>query len=257
MAKSPNGLGQFSGKLGGVVYAVRGGEQIVRAYQPVVSNPKSTAQLLQRAKGNVVGRLSAITPREVIAGLGSNGISRRSRFLKLALRNAKARFSNGEFIGSLPPDALILSEGSLVQPFSIVSALRASATADIVTFRLTRLSTVSDADWNSSAVMLVVFAIDNATGFYDSVFYRFIDLSTVAAGAGDAFNEDVSIVYRSGFEYFGYVIPMQADKSTLSTISSALEVSSSEYAATLLAAAGSGSMRFANSKFVDITTSAT
>lgn len=46
-----NGLiGTGSGKLGSSVFAVRAGQQIVRQYQPIVLNPKTEGQVLQRAR---------------------------------------------------------------------------------------------------------------------------------------------------------------------------------------------------------------
>ena len=43
-------IGNGSGKVGNLVVATRAGEQITRVYQPRVANPKSYAQMLQRAK---------------------------------------------------------------------------------------------------------------------------------------------------------------------------------------------------------------
>ena len=46
-----NGIvGKGTGKLGASVFAISGGEQIVRQYNPVVSNPNTDAQVAQRAK---------------------------------------------------------------------------------------------------------------------------------------------------------------------------------------------------------------
>lgn len=50
MAKGNMFIGNGSGKVGNLVVATRAGEQITRVYQPRVSNPKSYAQMLQRAK---------------------------------------------------------------------------------------------------------------------------------------------------------------------------------------------------------------
>lgn len=50
MAKGNMFIGNGSGKVGNLVVATRAGEQITRVYQPRVSNPKSFAQMMQRAK---------------------------------------------------------------------------------------------------------------------------------------------------------------------------------------------------------------
>lgn len=52
-------LGKGSGKLGSSVFAIIGGEQIVRQYNPVVSNPNSPAQVAQRAKLKLMSQIAA------------------------------------------------------------------------------------------------------------------------------------------------------------------------------------------------------
>ena len=50
MAKGNMFIGNGRGKVGNLVVSTRAGEQITRVYQPQVANPKSYAQMLQRAK---------------------------------------------------------------------------------------------------------------------------------------------------------------------------------------------------------------
>lgn len=52
-------LGKGSGKLGSSVFAINSGEQIVREYNPRVSNPKTEAQVTQRAKFKLLSQLAA------------------------------------------------------------------------------------------------------------------------------------------------------------------------------------------------------
>lgn len=52
-------FGKGSGKLGSSVFAISGGEQIVRQYNPVVSNPNTPAQVAQRAKLKLMSQLAA------------------------------------------------------------------------------------------------------------------------------------------------------------------------------------------------------
>lgn len=53
-------LGKGSGKLGSSVFAINSGEQILREYNPRVSNPKTEAQVAQRAKFKLLSQLAAI-----------------------------------------------------------------------------------------------------------------------------------------------------------------------------------------------------
>lgn len=52
-------LGKGSGKLGSSVFAINSGEQILREYNPRVSNPKTEAQVIQRAKFKLLSQLAA------------------------------------------------------------------------------------------------------------------------------------------------------------------------------------------------------
>lgn len=52
-------VGKGSGKLGSSVFAISGGEQIVREYNPRVANPNTDAQVEQRAKLKLMSQLAA------------------------------------------------------------------------------------------------------------------------------------------------------------------------------------------------------
>lgn len=52
-------VGKGTGKLGSSVFAISGGEQIVREYNPNVSNPSTDAQVAQRAKLKLMSQIAA------------------------------------------------------------------------------------------------------------------------------------------------------------------------------------------------------
>lgn len=52
-------FGKGSGKVGNSVWAVSGGEQIIRPYNPNVSNPQTPAQTEQRAKFKLMSQIAA------------------------------------------------------------------------------------------------------------------------------------------------------------------------------------------------------
>lgn len=60
MAKIYGLFGSMTGKVADVVMGVRFGEQIVRRYQPMVSNPNTPGQVEARAKLKLMSQLSAI-----------------------------------------------------------------------------------------------------------------------------------------------------------------------------------------------------
>lgn len=81
MAKIYGLFGTMNGKVADVVMVVRGGEQIVRKYQPTVSNPNTPGQVGARAKLKLLSQLSAVmSPFIAIPKIGN--ISSRNLFTK-------------------------------------------------------------------------------------------------------------------------------------------------------------------------------
>lgn len=73
--------GALSGKFADSVMVVRNGVQLVRKYQPVVSNPKSPGQVAARAKLKLMSQLSEVMA-PVIALQKVGGMSSRNLFVK-------------------------------------------------------------------------------------------------------------------------------------------------------------------------------
>lgn len=73
-------IGKGSGKLGSSVFAISGGEQVVREYNPVVSNPNTEAQIAQRAKLKLMSQLgAALAPAMLYVKQGL--VSARNQFV--------------------------------------------------------------------------------------------------------------------------------------------------------------------------------
>lgn len=72
--------GTGSGKLGSAVFSVSAGEQVVRQYQPVVTNPSTSAQVDNRAKLKLLSQLSAVMA-DVIAIPRQGALSPRNVFV--------------------------------------------------------------------------------------------------------------------------------------------------------------------------------
>lgn len=173
MAKTPIGLGQFSGKVGGVIFAVYNGEQIVRQYQPKVNNPKSSAQQLQRAKGNLVGRISQIVPWQILQGMGQNRRERRANFLRVALNLASASpvaDNLRNISATLASENFIFSRGAVLPAVSISNPVAASTSVGLT---LSRANGVSDEIFNASGT-LVVAVIKSVNGRYENIVYEFV-----------------------------------------------------------------------------------
>lgn len=79
MAKIYGLNGVLTGRQGNNVYAIRGGEQILKKYQPVVFNPNTEAQVAVRARMKLMSQLSAVMATAIaIPRLGAQ--SSRNRF---------------------------------------------------------------------------------------------------------------------------------------------------------------------------------
>lgn len=168
MAKA-NGspLGQWSGRVGGQVYAVLNGEQIVRTWQPKVANPKTSLQLMQRAKLALAGKLSHITPDECIIGMSVRTSERRNEFSRNIIDKATVTETNGVFTAVLAEDELKFAKGRV---FAGVTAAIGTATTGQVTVTPTFGDTVD-------GVMIVAVQYSEAAGEYIYVGYAVSDTS--------------------------------------------------------------------------------
>lgn len=86
MAKVTFLQGKARGKVGGIVYRTEAGlGTIASEYNPSPRNPRTVAQTKQRAKMNLAGQISKVTPYAAFAGLGSTRRDARSKFVSKLL----------------------------------------------------------------------------------------------------------------------------------------------------------------------------
>lgn len=87
MSKIYGLFGAMTGKVADVVMVVRNGEQIVRKYQPVVSNPSSPAQVAVRARLKLLSQLAHVMA-SVIAMPREGIVSARNMFVSANYPNS-------------------------------------------------------------------------------------------------------------------------------------------------------------------------
>lgn len=155
-------LNPWRGRVGGQVYAVNGGEQIIRTYNPVVSNPRTSLQQMQRAKVVLAGKLSSLTPDAVLTGMASSKRDRRSEFTRNIIVKAVAENTPQGYKAVLEPADLIFSKGRSNPDLTATLAVE-SNTAVAVT--LTKGSSID-------AVMLVAVEYNGALLEYTFVNYE-------------------------------------------------------------------------------------
>ena len=114
MANAVGFVGTIRGRMGNIVFS-RGidGRTVMRAYQPQVSNPRTSAQRMQRAKVNVAGQFSGMVGKDVIAPLGMGSVrANRSEFIKKLLRITTASMSGNDATAQFPAAAVQFSNGN-------------------------------------------------------------------------------------------------------------------------------------------------
>lgn len=88
-------IGDGTGRLGGSVFAVRRGEQIVRKYQSVVNNPSTGAQVAQRAKFKLAQQVAAALGDDVNPwGIVDRKKSARNSFTSDLLKSGAVTYAS-------------------------------------------------------------------------------------------------------------------------------------------------------------------
>lgn len=179
MGKFVGFIGTISGKVGTTVFQKgENGITYGRSYQPVVSNPKSVGQTDQRAKMNLVGRMSQITPKSLLIGMeGANNRQRRSVFTSNLLKVATIdRSDPSKVIAIISPEDVIFSQGDVVISASMANV---NVTAGAVSTAIT----LGDASLSGSYGERIVCAIidpSNKAG-YSQVKYIDVTLDDTTA----------------------------------------------------------------------------
>lgn len=204
MGKFVGLIGTISGKVGNVVF-VKGakGTSYGRTYQPVVANPKTLGQVNQRSKMNLVGRMSQVTPYEVLLGMGGNKRMRRSEFNKNLLSVATVdRSVPGTVVAKIAPESILFSKGAQALEASVSTAGATTATA--ATIGLTLADAELAGKYGERIVVAVIDPSDK--GGYSLVKYAdvvFDDTTaksvTINYGAPIA-DESLVCIYRLPFQ---------------------------------------------------------
>lgn len=217
MGKVVGLVGAASGKIGNIVYAVTNGIQTARVYQPVVSNPKTQLQIGQRAKANLIGRLSGKIDWQVIVGLnGASKRSRRSRFLQLGLRAADLLVEGNSTKATIKSDEIIFSEGSVMP---VIGATNYSAQVRSVSLTLSKLSGASDDDFDKSGVIVVVL-LSSVDQKYVSALYRVVTADEFTHGS---INVIIPHIEEGSYLADFYICPFAtADGAKMTTVTSKL-----------------------------------
>lgn len=144
MAKIYGLNGTLRGRQGNNVFAVQNGTQIVRAYQPVVSNPRTSAQQLVRVRFALAGKISGFTPALALSGMpGGSARSRRAAFVSGLSRAAVASAEADGYKATLQFGAFRFSRGTVARWSSPITPTAVIASNGIVTVTVPGLTALS------------------------------------------------------------------------------------------------------------------
>lgn len=200
MAKFVGFVGTISGKIGTTVFAKgEKGLSYGRSYQPVVANPKTIGQVDQRAKMNLVGRMSQVTPFEVLLGLGVRKRARRSAFNKILLRAAAIdRSTPGVVLAKVEPEDVVFSEGAQALAASVSSP--GATTGSAASIGLTLSDATLAGKYGERIVVAVIDPSDKA-GYslvkYSDIVFDNTTAKSVTVNYGTAIaDESLVCIYR-------------------------------------------------------------
>lgn len=147
-------VGTGSGKLGSSVFATVSGQQIVRQYQPVVSNPATEAQTAQRAKMKLMSQLGAAMAPVIV--MKKDGlVSARNKYIKRNIQNASVL----QGTASVDVPSLQITDG--VGNVGEVTSIYASGSVNVM---------ISSLDPKASRVVFILFRrnADGTLSLFDS-----------------------------------------------------------------------------------------
>lgn len=177
-----NGIfGTGSGKTGNAVFATSAGKQIVRTYQPKVTNPNTDAQVAQRAKFKLLSQLAAaMAPVIVIPKSGL--VSARNRFVKKNIPLATYADDKASIVltaiqitdSSVSLPALVVSAGSAANSIHVEMATAISGIFEKVRYALFKKTEDDKLQLVKRDIVEVVDAVGDVAG---------IDFRNLSAGA--------------------------------------------------------------------------
>lgn len=234
-----NPLSQWRGRVGGQVYKVVNGKQVVVPYKPVESKGQgSIAQMTTRARFALAGKYSKIVPPEILRGFNGSKVDRRSLFVRNITRKATVSFVDGAVTAAIAPEDIIFSEGLVT---TLNMGTPAISAAGELTASVTAVPEGVDA-------VLAIAVVENADGEYDKIVYQ----TAPVDGDTHAATIDIQTEVPDGHHVRLYYVPLtvtEQARSFLSTTDYDLHATD-EYTLTMLLTSVEGAYNWGRSQFV-------
>lgn len=234
-----NPLSRWRGRVGGQVYKVVNGQQVVVPYSGASNKSNTIAQQAVRARFALAGKLSKITPPEILAGLKGSKTDRRSEFVRgIVKRSVLTTIENG-IQASIDAPNVIFSKGE------VAAVDLSSLTIDsngLISGTVTGINEKIDA-------LLVIGVVSNATDYTNAV-YEIVPVSdgeanvSLSAETGAGRNVTVQLYY----------VPLWVTETAQSFLSSSeydqLGTGNDEYVLNMLINSVEGAFTWGQSQYV-------
>ena len=231
-----NGLSQWTGRIGGLVFKVVNGQQVITPYKKVVFNPRTEAQMSNRAKFALAGKINKIVPKEVLVGMSSERRNRRLLFSRNIIRHANVSVANGSVTATLDANDLVFSQG---------------VAAPVIVSGMTVNDGVVDATLNAmpekvDAVMMVAVVYDTTAGQYTRTVYEVLHAGETSISLDTKTTESGNVAHI-------YAVPMSLTSLGLSLSGGsdgAERSSDDDFSYTMLMRSDEGSYRYGRSQYL-------
>lgn len=162
MAKSSMALGQYRGKVGGLVFRKGdNGQQVISAYQPSVKNPRTDSQMMVRAKFNLATQVAKQVPLAFIYTLGTSARSRRGALVSTIAKAATAVKNGNAFAADVNGANVVITKGPSAAAMNPRGSYNSSNQSVVVSYQ--------DIDgiggWNGSdkvSALILVCSVDGS-----------------------------------------------------------------------------------------------
>ena len=194
-----NGLNQWTGRIGGLVFKVVNGKQVIVPYKKEVFNPRTEAQMSHRAKIALASSINKIVPKEVLGGMSEDRRRRRPLFSSNIIRHANVSVANGSVTAKLNANDLVFSQG-VAAPVSVSGMVVNDGLVG---------GTLGDLPENVDAVMMVAVVYDTTVGQYTRTVYEVLSAGETTIRLDTQTTEAGNVAHL-------YAVPMSLTSTGLS-----------------------------------------
>ena len=212
------------------------GKQVITPYKREVFNPRTEAQMTNRAKFALAGMISKIVPKEVLVGMSPDRRSRRPLFTSNIVRHANVSINSGVIKATLNAHDLVFSQG-VDAPVSVSGV---TVTDGMVGGTLGALPEKVD------AVMMIAMVYDSTVGLYTRTVYEVVPAGESAIRLDTQATESGNVAHL-------YAVPMSLTLMGLSLTGSSdgAECSSDDdFTYTMMMRSDEGSYRYGRSQYL-------